>query len=266
MAKLVVAKLPELIQTAGSFGSINFTSLTCGVTQQTNFGVSATTTSFDAPISVTAFDGTYQQYDLFDVAGVSRAVMSSGGHELAIQGPVTPLQIKLDNSTGNVGDMIVRTVDGPRWQQDYYSTVYNLYNQPVIEIDNEFLFRVVDPRKGFTQFAGNNPTTSNEDYVSEPDLALVFVKGLPTDRLWRVRLHVWVDNWREFSSIFLDSNSASSSTFDVYGLLHPVGKHNCSANDERDLYSGSSHLFEFFTYDGGNNWYWTRLTGYQECG
>lgn len=154
-------------------------------------------------------------------------------------------------------------VDDSCSHSDYYSTYFNIMDAPTFDIGEGETAWTIDPRNGFIQYAG---MTLDGTTVTPPsDFRFAFVKGLPTGRVWRVRVHVYVDNTLQFNNAFVDTNNADQLLV-AYGTLQSIGAGSCSQMEDADLYGGLSHLYEFFTYNGGNIWYWTKLVGFQACG
>ena len=168
---------------------------------------------------------------------VETAVGHEPGYLVDVQGTTSTKQIKLKDTLGNVGDLIVKTASGPEWTPEYYSTIYNLeYANPIAGTEDaggNFAV-MLDPRNGFTQYlellGGNGGIASR----------IMLPTGLPTGRRWAVRFELNDPNGYFFWGLI-----DPSSTVQVDWLKGM----NDLANPDIGI-----NLYEFYTRNGGNTW------------
>lgn len=166
-------------------------------------------------------------------------IMTMPGHEVGylvdVQGVTATKEIQLKGNIGNAGDIIVQTNDGPEWQIDYYSTIYDLtwsVAVPGTQDEGNNFAVALDPRNGFTQYF--TATTGTNDINS-----IILPNTLPQGRRWAVRFEL-TDHSGYFSLDIINQNNPSTVTW--------------LQSTNESIEPDSINVYEFYTRDGGDNW------------
>lgn len=186
--------------------------------------------------------------------GADQVVMMAPGHAAGylvdVQGTTSTKEIQLKGNTGNAGDIIIQTNDGPEWRVEYYSTIYDLDAQAIhpVPITWESVFKIIDPANGFTQYV-DNPTGARYDI------------GLPANLTPGVRhcVRVEITNYADNHG-FIDPTTDHRTT-GLLGVITWAESGDMNASVDMSATGTKINVFEFYTRNGGASWIGYRLSG-----